>query len=456
MATARSLLKARVDPNVRQGDGASALHWAAHWDDLAMVELLIGAGADVNAANDYGMTALALACENQNSALVEALLQARANPNIAQTTGTTPLMECARTGTLGGVRSLLDRGASIQAAHAKTGQTALMWAAAAKRSELVKLLIERGSDVRARSQGGFTALLFAARSGDLDSARMLLDAGADVNEGTPEHGSALVVASASGHEALGIALLERGANPNVTDKSGITALHNAVQRGLTALVGVRFDESYRLQPRNMPDLAQALLMHGADPDVQIKVNETRGPDGVPFGMRGATAYFLAAVSGDASLMRLLAKGGANTRIVASGDITALMAAARSACTGSCEFSGRNLEVDPVAAAAALEAVKAAVELGADVNTPNDDGQTAMHMAAFTGADAVVQFLADRGAAVEVQDRRGETPWSMAAGLSPVLRHRGTYGAHESTAKLLVKLGAQPVTQEELEVRAAAR
>ncbi len=67
----------------------------------------------------------------------------------------------------------------------------------------------------------------------------------------------------------------------------------------------------------------------------------------------------------------------------------------------------------------------------------------------------MQFLADRGAKVEVQDIRGETPWSMAAGLSTVLRYRGQYGAHESTAQLLLKLGARAITQEELEARAAA-
>jgi len=116
-------------------------------------------------------------------------------------------------------------------------------------------------------------------------------------------------------------------------------------------------------------------------------------------------------------------------------------------------SGRR--VDEVAAEAALEAVKVAVEHGADVNAANEDGQTAMHMAAFTGADGAVQFLADRGANVEVQDTRGETPWSMAAGLTTVLRYRGQYGAHESTATLLQKLGARPVTQEELDARAAA-
>ncbi len=96
-----------------------------------------------------------------------------------------------------------------------------------------------------------------------------------------------------------------------------------------------------------------------------------------------------------------------------------------------------------------------MELRADINAANKDGQTAMHMAAFTGADGVVQLLADRGAAVDVQDTRGETPWSMAAGLSTVLRYRGQYGTHESTAALLRTLGATPITQQELEARAAA-
>lgn len=455
VATARALLKGRVDVNAAQGDGATALHWAAHWDDGELVELLIRAGANVNAANDYGVTALALACTNRSVAMVDTLLAARATPNAARISGVTPLMECARTGAVAAVASLLARGASVDAAHARSGQTALMWAAAGRHPDVVKLLIDRGANVRARSKGGFTPLMFAARSGDEDSARMLLAAGADVNDATPEHGSALTVASAGGHERLAMWLLDRGASPNVADRNGITPLHNAIQRGLTSLVGMRFDESYRVQPPNMRDLAAALLTRGANPNTRITASDTRGPDGTPFAMRGATPYFLAASAGDAPLMRLLGKSGADSRLGVEGGATPLMAAARSACTGSCEFQGANLEVDPVAAAAALDAVKVALELGADIDAANEDGQTAMHMAAFTGADGVVQFLADHGAAVDVQDARGETPWSMAAGLSTVLRYRGQYGTHESTAALLLKLGATPITQEELEARAAA-
>jgi hypothetical protein len=101
-------------------------------------------------------------------------------------------------------------------------------------------------------------------------------------------------------------------------------------------------------------------------------------------------------------------------------------------------------------------VKAALEFGADVKAADPDGYTALHMAAFTGAASIVKLLVDRGASIDARNKLGETPWSMAAGMSPVLRYRGQYGSHEGTAKLLLSLGAKPFTQDELDARAAAR
>src|SRR4051812_13171139 len=57
----RALLKPRplpVDVNAAAGDGATALHWAAHRDDLAIADLLIRAGANAGVADDAGATPL--------------------------------------------------------------------------------------------------------------------------------------------------------------------------------------------------------------------------------------------------------------------------------------------------------------------------------------------------------------------------------------------------------------
>ena len=446
--TVRSLLQ-QANVNASQADGATALHWAAHRDDLETANLLLRAGADASAANDYGITPVSLACTNRSAAMVGKLLEAGANPSAAQLTGETLLMTCARTGSTEAVKLLLAHGAEVNARESKKRQTALMWAVAGKHSEIARALIEHGADIRTPAKDGFTPLLFAARGGDLESARMLLEAGANVNESTPKYGTALVVASASGHQELAIYLLQQGADPNAADGNGTTPLHHAVQRGFSALTGIRYDDAYRVRPPNMPELAQALLVHGADPNARITNWDQRGPDGVPFNMVDATPFFLAAVSADASLMRILAEGRADPKLAAVGMTTPLMAAARGACTGSCAFRGGNVS-NTEEAKRALEAVKVAVALGSDVNAANEDGQTALHNAAFTGAEAIVQFLADQGAKVNVKNNYGETPWSMAAGLSPVLRYRGLYGSHQSTANLLLKMGATKVSQKELD------
>ena len=77
-AAVRALVAEGSDVRATQYDGATALHWAAHFDELEIAELLIGSGADTNAANDYGATPLTMACTNANAAMVEALLAAGA------------------------------------------------------------------------------------------------------------------------------------------------------------------------------------------------------------------------------------------------------------------------------------------------------------------------------------------------------------------------------------------
>ena len=56
----------------------------------------------------------------------------------------------------------------------------------------------------------------------------------------------------------------------------------------------------------------------------------------------------------------------------------------------------------------LEAVQVALELGDDVNAVDNNGETAMHGAAYKNLPKVVQFLAAKGAKIEVWNRRTST------------------------------------------------
>ncbi len=441
--TLRALLNKGIDVNIARVDGVTALHWAAHRDDLTSAELLIGQGAKVNAADDYGVTALSLVCTNANAAIVETLLRAGADPNSAQWTGETVLMTCARTGNVAAVKSLLTYGADPNAKATRWEQTALMWALAANHPAVAQTLMEHGANLQARSKAGFTPLMFAAQQGDMDSARILLAAGADVNAATPQHGNVLTVASGSGHQALSIFLLEKGADPNSPNRNGVTPLHYAVPQGLSTFDGLKYDGVYRVLPSNMPELVKALLAHGADPNAQITRSNPLGPEApsAGVGMSGQTPLFLAALAGDVEIIQILADNGADPLLGAGSpmrgthnDTTPLMAA-----SGESRYRWKGtLDKrlgDP------LGAVKLLVKLGADVSRTNAQGQTALHSAALAGDNPVVQFLVDQGAEVDPADSSGQTPWTMAQGMSPGTGLQGRYDVHESTANLLLKLGA---------------
>ena len=450
----RSLLQQHVDVNTPQADGATALAWAAHWDDMEAADLLIRAGANVNAANSYGVTPLSLACTNQNAAMVEKLLKAGADPN-GVPTGTPALMVAARTGNVDTVKSLLAHGADANAKENSRGQTALMWAVAEKHPEVARVLIDRGADVRAHSTNGFTPLLFAAQQGDLDAARMLLEAGANVNEAAPEEGSTLVVATHSGHEALALFLLEKGADPNAADAYGITALHYAMLKGLARVSGVRpiSGAGYLYRP-NMPELVKALLRHGANPNVRVvkfpPMPNTRMFKAIDLTPVGATPFLLAAASYDAGIMRLLAAKGADPLLTDQAKNTPLIMAAGFA-EGITHAVQRPEEDDRNA----LEAVRVAVELGANVNATNDIGDAPIHGAAYVGANDIVQFLVEKGAKVDAENVYGQTAWTIAAEvMTPGLakdKDLRPRNSHQSTADLLVKLGAKPLATPEGQV-----
>jgi uncharacterized protein len=465
-ASVRALLQQRVDVNAPQGDGATALHWAAHRDDLAIADLLIRAGARANVADDLGTTPLHLACTNRSAAMVERLLAAGADARAALQNGETVLMTCARAGGAGAVKALIGRGADVNAKEHAHQQTALMWAAAERHPDVVRLLIDAHADIRARSaiypqtvvgeqtqragreelnytvlRGGATPLLFTARVGDLDSARLLLDAGANPNDAQPDDVSALVLSAHSGHGRVAALLLAYGADPNALD-SGYTALHAAILRSDLNLVRV-------------------LLEYGADPNLRITKGTPMRRDttdwNLPATLIGSTPYLLAARFLEPDIMRRLAGGGADLRLTMPNGADAVMLAA--GMGSSRTASRRGIEridfgkVEPESRAA--ETVAAAVELGGDLTAANQAGDTALHVAAALGYDSVVQRLVERGAGVNVKNRRGVTPLAAATFGSLVGRGRAAAPAgadslgfeppiqvaHPTTVALLKKLGA---------------
>ena len=143
----RTLIQQHADVNAAQGDGSTALHWAAYKDDVQMVKMLLAAGANVKATTRDGeITPLFMACSSGDAAIIDAMLAAGADANSVKSNGTTALMIAAESGSTAAVKTLLDHGATVNAKESVHGQTALMFASARNRDAVVRLLIARGAD----------------------------------------------------------------------------------------------------------------------------------------------------------------------------------------------------------------------------------------------------------------------------------------------------------------------
>ena len=451
LAEARALIAADADPDAPQGDGATALHWAAHRGDVEAAALLIEAGADVNAANALGATPLWLAAGHGSAPVVGMLLDAGANPNVTLRMGETPLMSAARSGNLRAVEMLLDRGAAVNAVEYERHQTALMWAAAQQHADVVRLLAVRGANVHARTRvwdqlentagntntsgnfrknhGGSTALLFAARNGDVETARALVDAGADVDDIAAAGTSALVIAAHSGHGSLGVYLLEQGADPN-TAGAGYTALHAATLRGQV-------------------ELAAALLERGAEVDAVVERGTPGRRFSADFSIRhqavGANTFWLAARYGEPEILRMLAERGADPHVSPSNRWSALKAAMGVPQISQEDRRNRVDAPDDMdridQERLTLDLARTILDLGVDVNQADDRGNTALHDAVRTGFSSVVDLLAAHGADLDALNDRGQTPLVLAETSLPVIGSNGLRSTQPEIAARLRELGA---------------
>jgi ankyrin repeat protein len=403
-----ALMRAKVDVNAAQPDGATALAWAVHIGERSMADALLDSGANVNSADEYGETPVTLAAANGDAELVRRLLAAGGNALVARWNGETALMIAAGAGSLDAVRDLLHGGADVNAAEPRGGQTALMWAAAEGHGDVVAGLVEMGANVNAASKTGFTPLVFAAIKNDGASIKTLLKAGANPNVVVLSGAKPIIVAQQYRHAEAALLLLEAGADINARDRAGNTTLHLAAQAGDVKLV-------------------RALLAKHADanartPKSMAPVGARGGGGGGRGGVAGEqTPLMMAARTDHEDVMRALVAAGADPALKAQDGSSVLMAAA---------------------AGSRIKTFTYAYEIDPNVDVVTTTGNTPMHVAVGLNdrtqpeVCAVIQFLADHGAKLDEMNGAGRTPIAIADNLPVDL-------AVDLLTKLITERGGTP-------------
>jgi uncharacterized protein len=435
--------------NQTQPDGSTPLHWAVYRVDRELVTWLLRRGAKADVVNKYGASPLAEATRVASVELVSMLLEAGANANVSNEDGQTPLMLAARTGQVAVAKLLVQHGADVNRRETYRDQSALMWAAAEGHAEMVEFLVSRKAalDVRAKSTdwesqisseprvqyrptGGLTPLLYAARAGCLRCVTAIVGAGADVDKPNPDGMTPMITALDNGYPAVAQYLLERGANPHTWDWWGRTPLYVAVT--------MRGGPDSRSGPRPPESLAfiKALVAAGVNLNPQLAFKEpSRGGRDNRFRddllTTGATPLLRAAQTFDNDVVRELLAHGALVDLPNASGVTPFMAAAGVGSRTASSVLGPGVPDNVVALS--LETMEILRTAGADVNARITDvtsltgriartntmtdrqGQTVLHHAASLGRTAVVKYLLEHGAKVDLKDDAGKTALDAAGG-----------------------------------------
>ena len=168
-----SLLSRGFDPNTVNLKAEPALLNALNLGALTSAEVLVRhPKINVNVRNAHGETALMLACLKGHLALAKLLISKQADINQP---GWTPLHYAATGGHVELIQLLLEESAYIDA-ESPNGTTPLMMAARYGSAKATQLLIDEGADIQVKNQLGLTALDFAKQGNRPDAFEIITKA----------------------------------------------------------------------------------------------------------------------------------------------------------------------------------------------------------------------------------------------------------------------------------------
>lgn len=376
-----------------------------------------------------------------------------------------PLHRAARLGDVQEVARLVNEGADIEARAFRQDLTPLMVAVRSTEAEtkqVVEWLLTHGAKLRATSNSGRTAAWYAAGGQNyyddrvlpdqVERLRLLLNAGLDPEESAEDGQSLLWRACRAGDPARVRLLLELGATASIRADSGTRQ-----SRAIPLFAAVESDSA---------ECVQLLLDAGEDPTEAA--GDGDGQLDLPSDLQASLKREIPTTGGETALGSAASPAVARLLIAAGADVNS--------CDWYEDVLGRAFDrAERKAAEGNPEAFAVAdvlLEAGASLDRGHYPSWTRLFSAAFSQEAAVVEYLLERGASRE-PNNRGATPlhaicWQrgtsdpaderiirtlVAAGFSladrdnegrtPLHKATGGDGPHGTAVRVLLEMGAEP-------------
>jgi ankyrin repeat protein len=451
----QTLLRTRVPVDSAEGDGSTALHWAAYQDNLAVAEELLNAHASVNAVTRVqALTPLMMACQSGSAPMAELLLKHGADVNQANSLGTTPLMMASASGSAAAVKMLLDHGADANVREHVHEQTALMFAANMDRAEVIRVLLVHGADANAASKvmpvpkisfRPANAVVAPVAKGKDTKGKESFEVGA----GADGEKSVKDIPAAKSKSGEKVASADAKAMPgdasDTADADGKKAAADPVVRmfrengakqmgGMTPLL-------YAARQGNIA-AATALLDGGA------KINEVSGAE-------HTTPLVLAIANGHLDLAKVLVEHGADVNLANDQGVTPLWA------TVDVQWPPHEWSPEPLVDQEKTDYLTLMKILLAHGENPNarlgkqvwervmsenrnwidPAGATAFWRAAQAEDVKAMRLLKDAGADPSIPSKMGSTPLMVAAGLGWSANYSTTSPTQMEAVQYCMSLGA---------------
>jgi uncharacterized protein len=446
-ASVKSLLRKRGLVNNAEGDGSTALHWAAYEDNLPVAKMLLAARADVNAVTRLqGVTPLFMACQAGSAAMINLLVEHGANPNLANSLGTTPLMVAAASGSVAAVDALLAHGAQANVREQVREQTALMFAANLNRADVIRTLVAHGADPNLASKLGPATRFERPQRPNANNAAANGAAAAGAGQNRPaapkkpaddedDDAAPKATPAAAGNNAGA-----NGAGAPDPDEALRRQMQQRRDRGAQQMGGMT-PLLYAAREGNV-EAARALVESGAN------INQ-------PSGSEQTTPLLLAIHNGHFDVARVLVEAGADVNKANIMSLTPLYA------TIDVQWAPHQWSPEPVVDQEHtnyLVLMKMMLDRGANVNARLDrfpwfrtlsqnrvwtemGGTTAFWRAAAANDVKAMQLLKDAGADLTIPTINGTTPLMAAAGIGWAPNYSTTAPTRMESVKFMLASGA---------------